>query len=266
MNIKHYVIIRFYCVDMYNIGLEKLFNDKNLLNAAKIFKKYTLKSLENQTNQNFEIIILIHNEINYNHISISYLNNIKSNIKIHIVRYNDLNNFIKNSLTNEKYLITTRIDHDDLIYNFAAEEIQNKCNDNLECYYNGYDKVITMINDDFKNTYKFYPDYKGNGSISIFQSLIINRDKINKIITIYDLGNHTLQKENFKEIFNNNNLNYNEKYFNINHLEDSCIYIKHNFNISTLKNPLLEKNWHRNKLKVNQSKDWFIKRFGKFIN
>ena len=262
--IKHYVIIRFYCVDMYNIGLEKLFNN-NLLDAAKIFEKYTLKSLENQTNKNFEIILVIHNKINYDHIAISYLHNIKSNLKIHIVRYKDVHDFIRNNLNNKKYLITSRIDHDDLIYNQAVEEIQNKCN-NIDCYYNGYDKVITMINDDYKNTYKFYPDYKGNGSISIFQSLIINMDKINKIITIYDLGNHAKQKDNFKNLFYNNNLIYKDDYFNLNHLEDSGIYIKHNFNISTLKNPLLEKKWHRNNIKINQPKDWFIKRFGIFIN
>ena len=123
MNIKHYIIIRFYCVDMYNIGLEKLFNNENLLNAAKTFERYTLKSLENQTNKNFEIILIIHNKISQEHISISYLSNIKSDIKMHIVRWKDINNFIKDNLSNEKYLITTRIDHDDLIYNMAVEEI-----------------------------------------------------------------------------------------------------------------------------------------------
>lgn len=265
MNIKHYIIIRFYCLDMYNIGLKKLFDNENLLNAAKIFEKYTLKSLENQTNKNFEIILMIHNEISYEHISISYLNSIKSNIKINIIRYNDINNFIVNSLKNEKYLITTRMDHDDLIYNYAVEEIQNKCNDNIDCYYNGYDKVITMINNDYENAYKFYPNYN-NGSIGIFQSLIINRDKINKVITISHLGNHTQQKENFKNIFINNNLVYKDEFFNINHLEDSCIYIKHNFNISVMIHPDLNKKWHRSNIKINQSKEWFINRFGNFID
>lgn len=266
MNIKHYIIIRFYCVDMYNIGLEKLFNNENLLNAAKTFEKYTLKSLENQTNKNFEIILMIHNEISQEHISISYLSNIKSDIKMHLVRFKDINGFIKDNLSNEKYLITTRIDHDDLIYNMAVEEIQAKCTDDIDCYYNGYDKVITMINSDYKNACKFYPDYKGNGSISIFQSLIINRDKINETITIYDLGSHTSQKEKFKEIFGVNNLMYNEKYFNVSHLEDSGIYIKHDFNISVLKNPGFKKKWHRSNIQINQPKEWFIKRFGEFID
>ena len=47
-------------------------------------------------------------------------------------------------------------------------------------YYNGYDKLITMINDNFEDTYKFYPEYQGKGSISIFQSLIVNKQKINQ--------------------------------------------------------------------------------------
>ena len=266
MSIKHYVIIRFYCMDMYNIGLEKLFNNEKLLHAAKIFERYTLRSLENQTNKNFEIILMIHNDISYEHIAISYLCNIKSNIKINIVKYKDLMMFINNSLTNEKYLITTRIDDDDLIYNYAVEEIQSKCNDDINCYYNGYDRLITMINDDYVNTYKFYPKYNGNGSISIFQSLIINRDKINKTITVNHLGGHTNQKENFKKIFNENNLTYKEEYFNVNHLEDSCIYIKHNFNISTIVNPGFNENWHRTNIKVDKPKEWFIERFGNFID
>lgn len=266
MNIKHYIIIRFYCIDMYNIGLDKLLNNESLLNAANVFEKYTLKSLENQTNKNFEIILMIHNDINYEHVAIKYLINIKSNIKINIIKYKDVNNFIINNLNDEKYLITTRMDHDDLIYNGAVEEIQNKCYKNIDCYYNGYDKLITMVNNDYINVYKFYPNYKGNGSIGIFQSLIINREKINKLITILNLGNHTKQKENFKLIFINNNLTYKEEYFNINHLEDSSIYVKHDFNISELTNPLFKSKWHRTNIKIDKPKEWFIERFGNFID
>lgn len=266
MSIKHYIIIRFYCIDMYNVGLIKLFNEENLLNAVNIFKHYTIKSLENQVNKNFEVILMIHDEIPLEHVAIVELKNINTNLKINIIRYKDLTNFINNNLGNEQYLITTRIDHDDLIYNYAVEEVQNKCNDSISCYYNGYDKLITMIDNDYNNACKFYPNYKGNGSISIFQSLIINRNRINKIITISHLGSHTKQKEKFKEIFTTNNLVYNEAYFNINHLEDSCIYVKHNFNISTMINPSLNDNWHRTNIKVDKPKEWFIERFGNFID
>ena len=52
-------------------------------------------------------------------------------MKINILRKKEINSFIENNLINIKYLITTRIVHDDLIYNEAVEEIQSKCNENI---------------------------------------------------------------------------------------------------------------------------------------
>jgi len=49
-------------------------------------------------------------------------------------------------------IIIIRIDHDDLINNDAVKDIQNKCNINMQLYYNGYIYGITMINEDIKIT------------------------------------------------------------------------------------------------------------------
>ena len=144
---------------------------------------------------------------------------------------------------NFDYLITTRIDHDDLIYKDAVEKIQSKCNENIPLYYNGYDKLLTMVGNDIKNCYKYYPDYNVWGTIAIFQSLIINKIKINKSYNIYDLGNHTKSKIIFINLYKENNLEYKEIYFNINHMEDRCIYIKHNFKHSILSNKKLDTNF-----------------------
>ena len=244
---------------------EKLFDQDLLDKGINIFKQYTLKSLENQSNKNFEIIMMIHNEIDLNHKSIQQLYKIKSDIKIYVLRKNEINSFIENNLINIKYLITTRIDHDDLIYNGAVEEIQSKCNENIPLFYNGYDRLITMKKNDIYHTYKFYPKYKGKGSISIFQSLIINKAKINKIYTIYDLGRHTYQKKAFINLYKMNNLKFKKEYFYLNHLEDCCIYVKHEFNHSSFMIPRLKKKWHRSKKKIKKDKLWFITRFGKFI-
>ena len=75
------------------------------------------------------------------------------------------------------------------------EEIQSKYNKNRPLFYNGYDRLIMMKNNDIYNSYKFYPKYYRMGSMSTFQSLIINKAKINKKYNIYDLGNHTYQKK-----------------------------------------------------------------------
>ena len=261
--IKHFIIIRFYCFEL--MPKNKLF-DKNLLDKGiEVFNNYTLKSLENQSNKNFEIIIIIHNEINLNHPSIKKLIEIKTNLNLKILKLKDLQSYISINSKNIDYLITTRIDHDDLIYKGAVEEIQNKCNKNIPLYYNGYDKLITMIGNDIENCYKFYPNYYGLGSMSIFQSLIVNKIKINKSYNIYDLGNHANNKMKFINLYKENNLEYKERYFNINHMEDSCIYIKHKFNHSAWSDKNIDKNWHRTKIKIKNNKKWFRERFGKFI-
>lgn len=116
------------------------------------------------------------------------------------------------------------------------------------------------------NTYKFYPEYHGNGSISIFQSLIVNLEKINKVYNIYGLGNHTKQKQKFQNLYKDFNFKYKEEYFNINHMEDCCcIYIKHLFNHSSYSNGALNKKWHRINIKIKENKKWFINRFDNFL-
>ena len=259
--IKHYVLIRFYCFEM--MPKNKLFDEKLLNNGIDVFNNYTLKSLENQSNKNFEIIIIIHNEINLNHSSIKKLLKIKTNLNLKVLKLKEIKSYININSKNFDFLITTRIDHDDLIYKDAVEEIQNKCNKNIPLYYNGYDKLITMIGNDIENCYKFYPNYYGLGSIGIFQSLIVNKNKINKSYNIFDLGIHSKLKIKFIDIYKKNNLEYKEIYFNINHIEDSSIYIKHKFNHSELSNK--SKNWHKTNIKIKKSKKWFRERFGNFI-
>ncbi len=39
------------------------------------------------------------------------------------------------------------------------EEIQSKYNKNRPLFYNGYDRLIMMKNNDIYNSYKFYPKY-----------------------------------------------------------------------------------------------------------
>ena len=261
--IRHYILIRFYCD--YMLPKEQLF-EQNLLDIGiDVFINFTLKSLENQSNKNFEIIIILNDDIDIKHKSIQKLLKIKSNLFIKFLKKKEIKHYINLNSKNIDYLITTRIDHDDLIYNDAVKEIQNKCDKNIPLYYNGYDKIITMVGNDIENCYKFYPNYKGIGSISIFQSLIVNKIKINKLYTIYDLGNHSKQKMKFIDIYKENNLEFKEKYFNINHLEDSGVYVKHILNHSTLKFQKFRKNWHRSKIKIKRDKKWWEYRFGKFI-
>jgi len=74
---------------------------------------------------------MIHNKIPEDNKAIIELKSIISSIKINIVRFKDTENFINNNVKDANFLITTRIDHDDMIYNNAVFEIQNKCNSTI---------------------------------------------------------------------------------------------------------------------------------------
>ena len=130
----------------------------------------------------------------------------------------------------------------------------------------GYDKLITMISDNYFDTYKFYPNYNGVGAMSTFQSIIVNLKFIkNMKYYCYGLG-HLNNKDKFMKWFTDNNFEFKEEYYNVNHLEDSAIYIKHNFNVSSHEHNILNQKWHRTNIKVDKPKEWFIERFGNFID
>lgn len=262
MNIKHYIVIRFYCVDM--MEKEKLFDNELLNNGVDVFEKYTLKSLENQSNKNFEIILLIHNEIDDSVYPIQRLKSIQSDIKINVIRFSEYKDFISANLDSYDFLITTRMDHDDLIHNNAVKDIQSKCNLSIPLYFEGFDKLITMVNNDYENSCKFYPNYNGNGAINIFQSVILNLKFSHELrYNILSLS-HTNGKEKFIGWYVELGCEFNNSYFCINHLEDSSVYVKHEFNHSTYQHELLNK-WHRTNIKLNRPKEWFVERFGNFL-
>lgn len=264
MNIKHFVVIKFYCLDL--IERDVLFNEGFLNEQIDVFEMYALKSLESQTNKNFSVLLLIHDEIDENNAAIQRLKNIKSVIGINVIRMNEYRDFLGSHCMDCDFMITTRTDHDDLIYNGAVQEVHNMCNYNIPFMFNGYDRLITMVGNDFSDCRKFYPDYKGIGAINIFQSCILNR-RFSKELKYNILSlSHVKGKLNIMQWYSDNGYMFDDSYYNVNHLEDSSVYIKHKFNISSKKHTLFNVKWHRSDIRVDMPKEWFVERFGNFID
>lgn len=262
--IKHFVVIRFYCLDLVEKSV--LFDENFLNEQIDVFEKYTLRSLENQTNKNFLVLILIHNDIDENNSAIQRLKNIKSTLELHVIRMNEYRDFLGLYSKDFDFMITTRTDHDDLIYSGAADEVQNMCDDRIPFMFNGYDRLITMVGNDYLGCRKFYPDYKGIGAINIFQSCILNRNFSKELkYNIFSLS-HVKGKLEIMRWYSDNGFLFDDSYYNVNHLEDSSVYVKHNFNISSKTHVLLETKWHRSDIEVNMPKKWFVERFGDFID
>lgn len=259
-SIKHYVLIRFYCMNM--MDKNKLFDDEILSNGVDIFKHFCLPSLENQTNKNFETILMIHDDIDWNNPSIEKLCSlaVNSSISLIVAKYSAVHQILLRSFTHCNYFITSRIDHDDMIYNNAVEDAQSLINPKIPYIYNGYLNGITMKNDEYNDAHIFNADYHGEGSISIFQSLIINRTLSKNCINIYELGSHTQGKTAFKKLYEG--LEYKDSYFNLNTIENAYVYCQHDFNHSSFVHNALIENWHRSDVLVNKNYEYFKTRFG----
>lgn len=115
MFFKHYIITRL----LINFRRKKQ-NQDYLDFRAKIFNKFYVKSMINQTNQNFENIFLI--DSNYKNLDYSKFNFDKLNCRI-VVRGEDP---IIDSKAKYDYILTTRMDSDDIISNVFVDTVQKK--------------------------------------------------------------------------------------------------------------------------------------------
>lgn len=128
---EHYLITRFN-VDLLVAGwrdVHRILDEDWLLIRLDLFKKYTLPSLINQTNDNFKYIFLIHENTPKKIIKlIEKIDIIYKIIPCLNTGWNiniDYNTFIEND-TDKEFIITSAIDSDDILKNNYVEAIQSK--------------------------------------------------------------------------------------------------------------------------------------------
>lgn len=259
--IKHYVIIRFFPIDL-GLG-SKIIEPGFIKKSLNIFRTSCLQSLLNQTNKNFEIILLVNDNAPIDVIN-EFIEDIKIQYHIDIspVRYTNITEYLYNVNKNKyDWLITTRMDYDDLIYNEATNNIQEIVKStkyDLLCH--GYCKGCTIINKDYNLVYEYYNEYNNVGAINIFQSLAIRTKYI-------DNDNNTLFN-----ILQINHIDFSQQ-LNVSPIENNIIiqnksdmtfcYMKTDQNLSSIQ--CNTNKWHRSDNKINKQKEWYIERFGNFL-
>ena len=203
MKIKHFIIIRFLCTPNLGFG-EKIYDKDFIFDNIHITCKYLLPYLQNQSNDNFEIIYELNDKHDTKLMSSYFNENIvfkKFKFKnVIFLRTCEINDYISNNIKYYDFLITTRIDCDDLIYKYAVDDIQNFIKNkttHYKQYLCGYQYGFKMYND--KDLYVC--DYcHPTGFIAIFMSLISDLRFNNlKIKNVCNLGMHNRLILNFKE-------------------------------------------------------------------
>ena len=86
-------------------------------------------------------------------------------------------------------MITTRIDYDDRIYYDAVNDVRKAVDIKKPIILYGYNKGFFYYEKNNKY-YEFNRNDTTNGLMSVFSSLIIVLNKVNKTFDIYELGTH----------------------------------------------------------------------------
>jgi hypothetical protein len=191
-NIEHHVFT--------NLGVG-VRDDIWLFYRYEIFQNTVFQSIKNQTTQNFIWHIFIDSELT-NIIKYKIYNLFKShkNYRVHEVDdYSEISGHTEKLLSNSsKYLITTRIDDDDLLHTTAIELIQE-----MACEYIDKFKISIVA---FKNGIEYLPGddlarFSKYESLALGLSLFDFSD--DKKISVTDFSHNTIRQtssEKFKEL------------------------------------------------------------------
>lgn len=243
MKIKHIIIIRFLNSEM---KLENILEDNIIEYRLNLLQKYSLKSLENQTNHNFSVIILINKKLKEKYRKAILNNKYPFEVKLLETKTpNDVD--ISKFKDDYNFIITSRLDDDDMIYKNAIKDIHNSIEENTVFKVFGFKNGVTKIINQ-KGFYEFKPSYGNNGMLAILKTLIVNCKICKRVPNIYTLGDHTKTKENinknYKSLFNIDEMPNDYWHFDT-HTNPAWIYTRHNLNDS--------KGRHRTDIEVEES-------------
>ena len=187
LKIIHFILTRFMIDLKIYSNKDFIYGKEFIMNGIRVMKKYLIPSLERQSCKNFTWILLVGDKTNITYIESLMKLNQSFNSKV--LYSNDLKNYLKSTTKDYNILITTRIDYDDAIYFDAVNDIRKIININMPIIVHGYNRGVSYYEINGKY-YDFYNNWKNEGVMSVFASLIINLKKVNDTYTIYDLGRH----------------------------------------------------------------------------
>lgn len=231
--LKHFVIIRFFPYKRPEFN-QDIFDLDFVARQVSLAKNNCLKSLENQSNKNFEIVFLA----NENYFADKKFDFIftdltdATSLPMKFIKCNSTNlatsellALINDARDEYDFVIQSRIDFDDFIYKDAVTDTQNKIEDCDSILAYGYLRGYTYFNGEL---YPYYEPWRGVGHKSIFQSIILETSFAKKIpfMGIYSF-NHTKVKLKLEEVFASKGLPFYENMFQQNSSTNAFIWFRH---------------------------------------
>lgn len=243
LRIIHLIITRF-IIEFIREFKKKIYKEDYIQNGIRVMKKYLFPSLENQSCKDFTWILMIGNNANITYIK--SLLNFNNSFESKVIYQKDIKGYITNITKGFDILITSRIDYDDSIYYDAVNDVRKAININRPILLYGYNRGVYYFESNDKY-YDYYHNFKNQGTMSIFVSLISVLNKVNDIYTIYDLGIHALVRKNILEKYKSfgiKELNYEPAIFD--NGDPKFVWVRQNYSGSYKLTQRIQK-----KLKVN---------------
>ena len=229
-NIKiiHFIITRYMMErQRWKQFSEKIYQKDYILNGIRVLKKYLIPSLENQSCKKFKWILLLGDKANITFIK--SLLGINKLFDSDILYQRHFKSYIRDKSKGFDILITTRIDYDDRIYYDAVNDVRKAININKPMILYGYNKGVHYYEAENKY-YEFNIDYKNEGCMSIFVSLIIALGKTNDTYNVYDLGIHPKIRKTLLESYRQfgiKTINYEPAIFDSGGAK--FVWVRHNY-------------------------------------
>lgn len=224
--IKHFIFSRFFPYQRKIFPHNVL--DVDFLSKQLPLAKNMLRSLENQTNKDFELVFILNDrffdETKYEFIFSTLQDS--TILPLKFIRRNEESSLIKEALNKYDFVIYTRMDFDDFVFKDAVANTQSKVNecDNILLY--GYCKGYTYL---LGELYRYTALFHGIGHASPFQSFILESSFGKKLPFIDIYNSHHKFKPILKDFLEKNDVEFSENMFQQNTSNNACIYFRHEF-------------------------------------
>ena len=243
--LKHFIVIRFFPYKDDDFA-QDIFDLDFLSRQVLLAKNNCIKSLENQSNKNFEIVFLANEKYftdkkfdfiftelkNSTELPISFIKTTDKNFA-----KKELKAFIKAACNEYDYVIHSRTDLDDFIYKDAVADTQNKVKECDIVLSYGYCKGYVYFNGVM---YPYFPPYNG-GYKAVLQSMILKSSLANEISFIGPYSfDHTKIKAKMENFLAAKGITFSENMFQRNTSTSAYIWFRHDDTYSNNGNPLVE--------------------------
>lgn len=225
--IKHFIFSRFFPKQNPDYPHDVL--DVNFLkNQLLLLVPNMLRSLENQTCKNFELIFLANDkcfseqqyEIIFSALKTTTLPVVK------VIKRNKIAPLIQEAYDNYDFVIQSRLDFDDFISKDVVADTQSKVNECDSILSYGYNRGYTYL---YGELYFWYNLLDEIGHHSMMQSLILKSSFAKEISFISVFINHMRHKIILKDFLEKNGIEFKEDMFQQNTSMNAFIYFRHGF-------------------------------------